>query len=41
MQATNQQVVGDVVHAHLHPSMLHTHDHWHVSHHHDSMKRGW
>jgi hypothetical protein len=31
---TTQRVVGDVEHEHIHAPMIHTHDHYHVSHHH-------
>ena len=34
MQETIQRVEGDVEHEHGHAPMLHTHDHYHVSHHH-------
>lgn len=29
-----QQVVGDEENEHSHPAVVHTHDHYHVSHHH-------
>jgi len=29
-----QQVVGDTEHEHTHEPVVHTHDHYHVSHHH-------
>jgi len=31
---TVQRVVGDAEHEHVHPAVIHTHDHYHVSHHH-------
>lgn len=31
---TMQQVVGDEENEHSHPAVVHTHDHYHVSHHH-------
>ena len=32
--AVEQEVVGDLGNQHEHPAQLHTHDHYHVSHHH-------
>lgn len=31
---SKQVVVGDKAHEHHHPAEVHTHDHWHVTHHH-------
>lgn len=36
MQQTDQRVVGDTEHEHVHAPITHTHDHYHVSHHHKS-----
>jgi len=32
--ASAQRVVGDTANEHSHPPIVHTHDHYHVSHHH-------
>jgi hypothetical protein len=36
MQQVEQRVVGDVENEHGHETLTHTHDHYHVSHHHRS-----
>jgi hypothetical protein len=37
---TEQGVIGDTEHEHIHPPVQHMHDHYHVSHHHKSGEIG-